>query len=173
MKCVVVVGNSDGGKSVLARKLSAAHSLPYCEVDALMWRPGWQFAPEGEYVASHACWVAEPRWVMDGLGQRGFVLDRLARATDIVLVDLPLWMHIAFAAERQTAWATGRLEYPPACSTQTAPTAGLFRTIWEVDRDWMPVIRSLIRTEEAQGKRISRIVSVEELDAIKIDGWVK
>jgi hypothetical protein len=110
---------------------------------------------------------------MDGLGRRDSIPGRLARATEIILVDLPLWLHFAFAAERQIALVTGRTEHPPAVSAQIAHTVGLFKTIWEVDRDWMPEIRRLVGAEGARGKPVRRITSVEELDAIRVDGWVK
>jgi hypothetical protein len=43
-------------------------------------------------------------------------------------------------------------------------TQALFRTIWEVDQNWMPEIRRLVGREEQQGKRIVRLVSVADLD---------
>jgi hypothetical protein len=43
-------------------------------------------------------------------------------------------------------------------------TEALFRTIWEVDRDWMPEIRRLVALEEQQGKRIFRLNSIADLD---------
>jgi adenylate kinase family enzyme len=39
MERVVVIGNSGGGKSVLARKLASMHNLPYREVDTLLLKP--------------------------------------------------------------------------------------------------------------------------------------
>jgi hypothetical protein len=45
------------------------------------------------------------------------------------------------------------------------PTEALFRTIWEVDRDWMPEIRQRVAMEEQTGKRVVRVGSIAELDA--------
>lgn len=45
------------------------------------------------------------------------------------------------------------------------PTKGLFQTIWEIDRTWMPELRQLAATEAARGKPVIRLTSVEELDA--------
>ena len=36
-----VVGNSCSGKSVLGKRLAAALQVPFVELDALNWRPGW------------------------------------------------------------------------------------------------------------------------------------
>jgi hypothetical protein len=56
------------------------------------------------------------------------------------------------------------MEYPPAGLTKMPPTEALFRTIWEVDRDWMPEIRRLVGVEEQRGKRIVRLGSVVDLN---------
>jgi adenylate kinase family enzyme len=162
-----VIGNSGGGKSTLARRLSSAWNCRHVEIDSLMWQPGWQLTPAETYNAEHARLIAEENWIIDGLGRRDSIPARLARATDIVLVDMPLWMHFWLAAERQIRWSTGTIENPPAGLTKMPPTEGLFRTIWEVDQDWMPEIRGLIAREEQQGKRIFRLGSVPDLDTFE------
>jgi hypothetical protein len=162
---VVVIGNSGGGKSVLARQLALRLDLPYVEVDALLWRPGWQLAPAEEYAAAHAWQIAEDCWVIDGVGTRASIPARLDRATDIVLIDLPIWLHFSLAAERQLAWAAGRLDHPPAGISEMLPLRDLFRTMWEIDREWLPEIRRLITAEETRGKRVFRLASLEELDS--------
>jgi adenylate kinase family enzyme len=68
MARIVVIGNAGGGKSTLARRLAALRRLPYIEVDAFTWRPGWVLAPEPEYAAAHAQAIAGESWVLDGLG---------------------------------------------------------------------------------------------------------
>jgi adenylate kinase family enzyme len=160
----VVIGNSGGGKSTLARRLSSARQCRHVEIDGLLWQPGWELTPVEVYDAEHARLIAEESWIIDGLGRLESISERLARATDIVLVDMPLWMHFWLAAERQIRWSTGGIEHPPAGLAQMAPTQALFRTIWEVDQNWMPEIRRLVGREEQQGKRIVRLVSVADLD---------
>jgi hypothetical protein len=81
------------------------------------------------------------------------------------LIDMPLGMHFWLAAERQIAWTRGALEHPPAGLSQMPPTRDLFRTIWDVERDWMPGIRALCTDAETQGKIVVRLTSVDELDA--------
>ena len=117
------------------------------------------------YEAEHARHVAADRWVMDGLGRLESIPGRLARASDVVLVDMPLWMHFWLAADRQTAWATGRLAHPPAGGGTMPPTAGLFRTMWEVDRECMPKIRRWVEAVAGQGTRVVRLASVESATA--------
>jgi len=73
-------------------------------------------------------------------------------------------MHFWLAAERQIRWSGGAMEHPPAGLAKMPPTETLFRTIWEVDRNWMPEIRRLVAIEEQRGKRIVRIGSVADLN---------
>jgi hypothetical protein len=44
-------------------------------------------------------------------------------------------------------------------------TEALFRTIWGVEQTWMPELRSLCREAEKQGKTITRLTDINELDA--------
>jgi adenylate kinase family enzyme len=160
----VVIGNSGGGKSTLARRLSSASQCRHVEIDGLLWQPGWELTAVEVYNTEHARLIAEERWIIDGLGRFDSIPERLARATDILLVDMPLWMHFWLAAERQIRWSRGTLDDPPAGLTKMPPTEALFRTIWEVDREWMPEIRRLVTLEEQRGKRIVRLGSVADLN---------
>lgn len=160
---IAVIGNAGGGKSTLARQVAAARQLPYVEVDRFLWRPGWQPAAPETYAADHAGAISNERWVIDGLGQLGSIQSRLNRSTMIILVDMPLWMHFWLAAERQIAWSTGRIDHPPADARTPPPTEALFRTIWQVDQEWMPDIRRWVADEEALGKQVDRIEDVDQL----------
>jgi adenylate kinase family enzyme len=160
----VVIGNAGGGKSTLARRLAAASKCDYVEIDRLVWQPGWKSTPVEIYDAEHARLIGEESWIIDGLGRFDSIPDRLSRATDIILVDMPLWIHFWFAAERQLLWSRSEVEHPPAGVTTMPPTEALFRAIWEVDRDWMPEIRRLVALEEQRGKRVFRLNSVADLD---------
>jgi hypothetical protein len=160
---IAVIGNSGGGKSVLARRLALELQLPCVEVDSLLWLAGWKLAPSTSFDQGHAHAIAGDRWVIEGLGARSSLPARLQRATHIVLIDMPLWVHFWLAAERHSAWSAGRLEHPPAGSTEPAPLRGLFRTIAEVDSDWMPEMRKLVEAEEHVGKRVVRLLSFDAL----------
>jgi adenylate kinase family enzyme len=160
---IVVIGNAAGGKSTLARHLARRRELPLLEVDRLLWQQGWQQAPADDYARGHAEIVAQDRWVIDGLGRQDSIAERLARSTEIILIDMPLWMHFWLAAERQIAWAAGSIDNPPAGAAKMPPTKALFQTIWDVDQHWMPDIRRLVDSEEAGGKRVIRLNSVDEL----------
>ena len=160
---IALLGNAGGGKSGLARFLAAAHGLPYTEIDALLWRTGWRTVPQAEFAESHQRAIDADAWVIDGIGMQDFIESRLQRATHIVLVDMPLWVHFTLAAERQIAWARGDLRHPPAGLEDMPPTAALFETMWQVDRDWMPGLRDQIAAQEKAGKKVLRLAALDQL----------
>ncbi len=165
MSRIVIIGNAGGGKSTLARKLAQRRGLQHVEIDRLLWQPGWNLTPAEIYERRHAEIIAGEDWVIDGLGRQATIAGRIARATEIILIDMPLWMHFWLAAERQIAWSHGTPEHAPGGITQMPPTEGLFRTIWEVEQTWMPELRTLCREAEKQGKTLIRLTDVDELDA--------
>jgi adenylate kinase family enzyme len=162
---LAIVGNAAGGKSTLARAVAGHRGLKLIEIDRLLWQPGWKLTPAEQYSRQHAETVAEDAWVIEGLGRQDSIPARLARATEIILVDLPLWVHFWLAAERQMAWMEGRLGHLPAGAETMPPTRDLFRTIWEVEQAWMPGIRAVCDEAQQQGKLVVRLNSIEELTA--------
>jgi adenylate kinase family enzyme len=162
---IVIIGNAGGGKSTLARKLARRRGLRHIEIDSMLWQQGWKPTPAEIYERRHAEIIAGDDWLIDGLGRQATIVDRIARATEIILIDMPLWMHFWLAAERQIAWSQGTPEHTPGGIAQMPTTEALFRTIWEVERTWMPELRALCQEAEKQGKPITRLADVNELDA--------
>jgi adenylate kinase family enzyme len=165
MMRIAVIGNAGGGKSTLARKLAERRGLRHIEIDRVLWQEGWVLTAEDVYTRQHREIIEQNEWVIDGLGRQNSITERLDRATEIILIDMPLWMHFWLAAERQIAWARGDLDHAPGGISQMPPTERLFRTIWEVDQTWMPNVRALCTEAETQGKIVTRLTSVDELDA--------
>jgi adenylate kinase family enzyme len=167
MTRIAIIGNSGGGKSTLARRLARDLGLPYHEIDALLWGPGWVMRRADVYEPEHDRLVAGENWIIDGVGRLESLPGRLSRATCVILVDMPLWQHFSLAAHRQVEWATGRLEHRPAGLGEMPNTDILFRTIWTVDQALMPRIRALIAALEKQGKVVTRLTSLEELTGFR------
>lgn len=165
MARILIIGNAGGGKSVLARKIAAKRGLPYREIDAITWKSGWESYSQAEYEAAHAKLIAEENWVIDGLGWTETLPERFARATEIILIDMPIWMHFWLAAERQIQWALGKLENPVGGIAEMPTTRGMFEALWETDQEMAPVFRRLTDQAEREGKPVTRIASVEALDA--------
>jgi len=46
MQRINVVGTSGSGKTTVARRAAEALGVPFVELDALHWEPGWQEAPD-------------------------------------------------------------------------------------------------------------------------------
>src|SRR5690348_7795292 len=107
MARVVIIGNAAGGKSTLARKLASYRHLPLTEIDQLLGQPGWKLTPTALYERRHAGIVMQETWLIEGLGSRDSIPGRMARATEIILIDLPLWVHFRLAAERQIIRISG------------------------------------------------------------------
>src|SRR3954469_2290096 len=143
MARILIIGNAGGGKSVLARKIAAKRDLPYREIDTIVWRPGWEAFSQDEYEAAHAKLIAEEDWVLDGVGWTESLPARFDRATEIILIDMPLWMHFWLAAERQFPWAQGKLDIPVAGIAEMPTTRGMFEALWETDQEMAPVFRRL------------------------------
>jgi hypothetical protein len=73
----------------------------------------------------------------------------------------------AFLAGCRTPTCLGawRLDDPPAGAAEMPPTRELFRTMWEVEQIWMPNIRGMCATAVLEGKAVTRLGSMEEIDA--------
>lgn len=168
MQRIAIFGTTSGGKSTLARRIAAKRGLPHVEIDRIYWQPDWSTVPQDVYARRHAEAIARDDWIIDGGGNLATVRERAARATEIILIDMPIWVHFWLASERQIAWANGTLEHPPAGIASVPPTRRLFEIIWEVHRDWTPVLRALCDEHEARGARVTRLTSLEAVDAFDV-----
>ena len=169
MSRIIILGNAGGGKSTLARKIARSRGLPHFEIDKLLWLEGWVPAPMEAYANRHAEVISGEDWVIDGVGHWNSIPARVDRATEIILIDMPLWMHFWLAAERQIAWASSELADTPGGLSVMPPTRDLFRTIWEIDQEWMPGIRALCMEAEKDGKILHCIGDVDALEAFSSD----
>jgi len=89
MQRINVVGTSSSGKTTFARELARRLDLPYLELDALHWEPGWAEASP-EVMRGRVAAAIEPgAWVVDGNYSvvRDLVWDR---ADAVVWLDFPL-----------------------------------------------------------------------------------
>lgn len=88
-KRISVVGS--GGKSTLAKAISAKTGLAYIELDALFWKPNWgeSTAEELKAKVTAAMDAASDGWIADG-HYWSKMEDHLIKHTDMVVwIDLP------------------------------------------------------------------------------------
>lgn len=166
MPRIAILGNAAGGKSTLARHFSNTRGVAHIEIDQIYWQPDWSTVPSSLYERDHNAAIEKEDWIIDGGGDLPSIRKRVSRASEIILIDLPLWVHYWRAAERQIAWANGTIEHPPGGGSDMPPTGRLFEIIWEVDREWMPVLRGMCDEQEAMGKTVIRLNTIEDLDVI-------
>jgi adenylate kinase family enzyme len=90
---IAIIVNAGGGKSLLARQLGAALSLPVHVIDGVQWQPQWVSTPPADVAAIHTDWLSQPAWIIDGWGDWDLIGQRFAAADTIVWEDFPLALH--------------------------------------------------------------------------------
>ncbi len=93
MSRVVLLGIAGGGKSTLARRISASLGLPLHQMDKLGWLPGWILAGNDHVNPLHDQIMATDRWVIDGYGSWQSIEQRCDAADTLILMDQPAWRH--------------------------------------------------------------------------------
>jgi adenylate kinase family enzyme len=100
-KRIHVVGISGSGKSTLSQQIAEKLDLPYSELDAMFWRPGWKPAPTDEFIRGIRQVIAAERWVLDGRQDYG-IHDVIGERAELVIwLDLPLHI-ITYRALKRT-----------------------------------------------------------------------
>lgn len=86
-KKVVVVGVSASGKSFFARELGAKTNLPVIFMDAIMWKPGWNYVGDEEVIKHIDEESLKSEWIIEGYitkSARPFLFER---ADSIIYLD--------------------------------------------------------------------------------------
>jgi adenylate kinase family enzyme len=89
-KVAVVTSASGSGGTTVGRELAARLGVPFHELDALFWKPGWTEPEPDEFRAKVAAVVATDAWVIDGSYQSWLGQSVLERADVVVWLDLPV-----------------------------------------------------------------------------------
>jgi adenylate kinase family enzyme len=88
-KKILVVGISASGKSVFSRELSKRTSIPVVYVDALMWKPGWNYIGKEEIIKLLDEASQDQEWIIEGFIHKQALPFMLERATAIIYLDYP------------------------------------------------------------------------------------
>ncbi|CAI0942654.1 hypothetical protein [Serratia quinivorans] len=91
---ILVIGRPCSGKTTLAEKLSSEMGIPTYDMDDLNWRKGWQKVDIKEMNVQLSLILAKKTWIISG-DYLNTLIDRLAYATDIIILDIS-WYRAAF-----------------------------------------------------------------------------
>ncbi|HET9015289.1 MAG TPA: hypothetical protein VFN57_06815 [Thermomicrobiaceae bacterium] len=107
---VNVIGDSNAGKSTLAEQLAARWGVPFVELDALHWEPGWVEADLSVFRERVRRAIEPDGWVVAG-NYRSTVQDITWAAADtVVWLDLGLPTLISRCLARSwRRWRSGEL----------------------------------------------------------------
>jgi len=164
-----IIGNAGGGKSILARALSKRAGVPLFELDAYLWGGNWQSVPAEKFQADHAEMIGKDQWIIDGFGLPETLQPRLARSTHIIHVDLPIWLHFALAAERQSSWKDGTLKHPPGGMPAPPPTRHLFELMWRIHTELAPVVTEHVAAAAKHGSNVAVVQTIDRLRELQFD----
>lgn len=161
MKKVAVFGNAGGGKSTLARQLSAITGLPLHVLDKIRFRADGE-VPYEEYLLAHAQLISSDAWIMDGFGCSTTVWQRLSAADTLVHVDLPLPAHFCGVTKRLFKGLFVLPEGWPEGSPVLSSSISSYRVLWPCHNKLTPKYRSYVAKVSDQ-KRVYRLRSRQEI----------
>lgn len=111
MRKVAVVTTASGcGGTTVGRELARRLGVPFYELDALFWKPGWVESTSEELRARVEPIVATDGWVIDGSYQSKIGQLVLGSADAVVWLDLPLRTWLPRLVRRTFARAWRREE---------------------------------------------------------------
>lgn len=84
---VLVIGVSASGKSTFARRVAKQLELPLHLMDAIMWRPGWQYIGDAATDVELFRISEEETWLIEGYITKRSRTDLFARADVIMYLD--------------------------------------------------------------------------------------
>jgi adenylate kinase family enzyme len=164
MKRVAVFGNTGGGKSTLAKRLSQMTQLPLHPIDLIQYRPGGGAVPNEQYLQAHAELMRRDEWIIDGFGCVASARERFAKADTLVYVDLPLATHHWWVTKRLLQGLFVNPEGWPPNSPIWASTLNSYQVLWRCHRGLTPGYRRFV-ADAATSKRVHHLRSRRDIRA--------
>lgn len=162
MRRILVIGNSGGGKSTLARRLGEKLGIPVIHLDVLFWKPGWTESNDAEFRMRVAEALNGESWVCDG--DFGGSLDlRLPRADTVVWIDQPVWLCLVRAIWRIVKYRTDtRPDMAEGCRESIDLKFWGYILAW--NRSRRPIIEAALAAHGAR-VRLVRLTSDRQIAA--------
>jgi adenylate kinase family enzyme len=139
---ITLWGNSGSGKSTLAELAGATLGLPVFHLDLIAWEPDWRFRDESAFLELQRPWLAQPRWLIEGVGGWAGLRERFRRAELIVHLDTPL----ALCEERARLRMTEDRGTKNRFMAEGCRYGNVARRQWEVIRHFEDKLRGEIET---------------------------
>jgi adenylate kinase family enzyme len=156
-KRIVVLGNSGGGKSTLARQLGEALDLPVYHLDRLFWRTGWVESAPDEFEAKVLEVAALDRWVIDGNYSRTLPA-RIDRADLIIWIDVTR-VHALWRVAKRAVTQHGRTRPDMGDDCPEHIDFAFFDFVWNYPNRRGIEHRQMAKEAKAAGKRVVVLAS--------------
>jgi adenylate kinase family enzyme len=153
---VALLGIAGGGKSTLARQISAGLDLPLHQMDKIGWQPGWSWTPSEEINRRHAQIIANDKWVIDGFGTPESIVGRCDAADTLILIDQPAWRHYWWAYKRNIKLLFRQNPDLPAGCSKWPLWKMMFGVIRQTRRNSLPELRRLLTDRPDKGRFVLR-----------------
>jgi adenylate kinase family enzyme len=155
MRRVVVFGIAGGGKSTLARRISAALRLPLHQTDKISFGADWHHAPPEEFNAAHDKILTTDCWIIDGVDPFESLERRCDQADTLILIDLPEWLHHWWALKRNLKHIfRSNPDLPEGCLRW--PYRHMYRLIRGSKREYLPLFRQVLENRPSKMQFVLR-----------------
>jgi adenylate kinase family enzyme len=161
LKKIIIIGNSSGGKSVLARRLGEIHNIAVIHIDSLQYLPGLTLRPHQETLKFLEEIMIKDSWLIDGYGPLDNLEKRFSLADRIIFIDLPLWRHYWWFTKRQiqNLWSR-REELPENCNELTwTHSKKVLDNIWTVHTKMRPELMRILN----RPTNIEKVIMISDL----------
>ncbi|MGE0135792.1 MAG: AAA family ATPase [Dehalococcoidia bacterium] len=167
---IAVVGSSGSGKTTVASQLAARLDLPFVELDALYWKPGWVGSNDEEFLGRVRAETAGEGWVVAGNYSRAWAAY-WPRVDTVVWLDLPLRVCLARlvrrswrrSRERELLWGTNVERFWPQLKVWAPNESLIAWTVTRRARLGREVMRAAMDDEPGPG-RVVRLRSSEDVN---------
>jgi adenylate kinase family enzyme len=161
MRRILIVGNSGGGKSTLARRLGEKLGLPVIHLDVLYWKPGWVEADEDAFRADVLAALQAPAWICDGNSPATADL-RMPLADTIVWIVQPRLTCLLRAVSRVVTYRGRHTRADMAAGCDEKFDITFYRYIWDYDAKTAPRIETAL-TKYGGHARLIRLTNDREI----------